>query len=154
MTNNNFLALKASYFFIILLLVITLVTGIVGYYLGTNRNKPLMTRQTNYSLANNFSNSNTFFDTQSATVNGKITKIDGKTLTVQNSRNQSQTFMISDRVFISTVSDKGTISSSSADLSKIKKGQNAFISLVNVGTTYKIASITYMNSIQPTASPR
>jgi hypothetical protein len=151
---------KVNYLLVVILVVVALITGIVGYFLGSGKGKAAMVSQNNYSSAN--SSSNPFFDTQTATLNGKITKVNGQTLTVQNNKNQTQDFMIADRIYISTVSDKGQAASPSSDLSKIQTDKKAFINLINTGGSYKVASITYVptatvpqpvNSIKPVTSP-
>jgi hypothetical protein len=136
---------KVNYLFIVLLVVVALLTGVAGYYLGSSKgNKGPLSSQMGASPAGN-----AFFDTQTATLNGKVTKVNGKTLTIQNSKNQTQDYTASDRIFITKISDKGVAASPSTDLNSVQLNQNAFVNLLLQDGSYKVVSITYTPATPP-----
>src|SRR5689334_1530011 len=115
---------KSNYLFVIILVIVALITGIAGYGLGK---KSEISPVTMVKTPNNESNqSDPFYDSQTASINGKITNVNGKTITVTNFKNATKNFELADKVYITTLSDKGTSASPSSDISKIELNKYAF----------------------------
>lgn len=118
----------------------------IGFLIGLNIKNKTAVNQSENALAQN--SEGAFLDSRSGSVNGSVIKVNGKTITLENSKKQTRDFEASDKVFILTSSEKGPASPSS-DLSKIEIGKNAFISFTMEGAIYKIHSITYLPTTPP-----
>lgn len=143
---------KVTYLVIVLLIVVAIIIGMIGYALGKNERGTTPSKEKT-TQANS---SNTFFDNEQASVNGKITNFDKakNIITVQNSKNASQDFTLSDKVFISSApADKTTPATPSSDLNKIELGKNAYINLIMSGGSYKVVTIGYMSDTNIPSSP-
>lgn len=94
-------------------------------------------------------NNNSIFAQQSATIQGKVTKVDGNTLTVQNNNNVSASFPSADKIFISKVESSNLSATPSSDLKTIELNRDAFINLQIVDGQYKIVSVAILPQLQP-----
>ncbi len=99
-----------------------------------------------------------FFDMQNASSEGKITKVSGELITIENLRKESMTFRVSKSL---TITDPGGNSTGAASgpvdptLNKTPQvGKRAFINYQFVGGEYQISSISYLpDSVAPAAVP-
>ncbi len=92
---------------------------------------------------------NPIFETQSATVYGTITKINGSTLSVTNDRGLTGDFLIFSKVAIytsdGTVKNKDgiAVASASSDLKTVEIGKQASLFLELINGEYQVVSISY-----------
>ena len=92
------------------------------------------------------------FDNQVAYLNGKITKLNGDTATVQNLAGKSDDFPLAKGILIYFPPNKNSSASpSSTDLKDIQLNKDAFISLGVVNGKFEISSISYT---LPTSNPK
>jgi hypothetical protein len=143
---------KFSYLIIVILIVVSLMTGLVGYYLGSNKNKTQPITQFPNSQT---SSPNSFFDSVQSSVKGKITNFDSnsKTITFQNTKNEEQSYQLANNVFIATIPEKGNPATPSTDIKKIETGKNAFLNLNSDNGVFKVNVITYVSSLTPPQPP-
>lgn len=87
--------------------------------------------------------------TQTATIKGKVLKVEGKLLTVQNSSGLTGDVLLSDNAVVSKVNKNGTFASPSADLSIIEPNQEAIITLAYTGGVYKATLIQFLPPLPP-----
>ena len=89
---------------------------------------------------------NPLFKTQSATFQGKITKINGKTLTVESDNGQKGEFGLSDNIIIYKFPNNSATASSSSDIKQIDTGKLVLISLNLINNKYQAVSISYFRT--------
>lgn len=90
-------------------------------------------------------NNTSLFDFQTAIFTGKITKIDGKKIWLENKYGVKGEAMISANVTITDVS-AGGIATPSGDLNKIKLNDDVSINFQVVNGQYEATSINYLSS--------
>lgn len=124
-----------------LLLVVGLV---VGFVLGKGLSKGGINSLT--SLDNS-----KLYTTQTATIRGKVTKVEGKTLTVQNSQGTTGTIEASDKVLVSKLRTAGSTApaSPSSDLKQVTLNEEVLITLQLTEGTYKAVLIQYLPPLPP-----
>lgn len=100
------------------------------------------------------SQDNSFFDSQSATVQGTITKITSSTVSITNDKGISGNLPISSKVLIydyNNVTQKNQeglpIASASSDLKKVEIGKKASLFLELIDGRYQVTSISYFPSL-------
>jgi len=91
---------------------------------------------------------NPLFKTQSATFQGKITKINGKTLTVESDNGQKGEFEISDNITIYTFPNNSPTASPSADLKLIETGKEVLVTLQLVDGKYEAVAMSYFRTVK------
>lgn len=90
----------------------------------------------------------TFFDTQNASVNGKIAKIAGNNVTIENKKKGSIEAVVSPEVII-TDNSTGEIASPSGDLKNIKLNTETFINFQFINGKFQVTNITFMPETPP-----
>lgn len=121
---------------VILGLVLIIISFFVGMFLGKGQ-------KTNFTPPGNVSQlSHPFFEEQSVSFQGKITKVLGNKITFERVDKQVGEFELSDKVAITNFNGSATASS---DLEKIQLNKNASIALDL--KTIKVASISYLPEI-------
>lgn len=139
------------YIFALSLLILGLA---VGFYFG-KRSQPYIESKT----ASNSISENNLYSSQTASIRGEITKIDGETLTIKNLNNQViGQQQVSTRLIVS----KGTLrpdktATPSSGISSIELNKEAFIQLEMMGGRYQVTSIQYLPpapSLPPVVAPK
>jgi len=138
--------------------VVIVLSAIVGFSAGrSNRigtttvtvpqgsNKPAVQVETTKSLQ---AAVNPLFKTQSATFQGKIDSVAGKTLQVTSDDGQKGEFGISDKAVIYKFTGTSTTASASSDVKAIDSGKQVLISLELLNGKYQAVSISYFRSTQ------
>ena len=131
----------------ILLLIIIFIIGLIlggvgGYFIKFNILPPKLTS----------TSSNTYkpdsFPFQTASVNGKITAVKDKIVTVQNQQtNQSATFPLSEHFFISRIDKDNKSATPSFDLKDIQTNKDVLVNLEFNNGKYEIIIITYTQPV-------
>lgn len=77
----------------------------------------------------------TFFDTQNASLSGKVTKVDGSTITIENKNGVSRQFTAAKFLTVPVVTSSGNLSTPSADLKTLETGKEytIFLTVQNGG---------------------
>ena len=89
---------------------------------------------------------NPLFKTQSATFQGKITSVSGRTLIVESDTGQKGEFEISEKVAIYKFAPNSSVASASADIKTIETGKQVLISLDLITGKYQAISISYFRT--------
>lgn len=135
------MAVKRVIIILVSIIILTLAFTL-GYFAARSQsadNLPPVIEQNG-----NFVKVSPIFDNQLATINGKITKLDGEIATVQNFAGKSDNFPLSKGVLIYLPPDKNSPSSpSSSDLKDIELNKDAFISLKAINERFELTSISY-----------
>jgi DNA/RNA endonuclease YhcR with UshA esterase domain len=82
------------------------------------------------------------FSSQTATIRGRITSINGQKMVIENDQKVSGEFSAG-RVVLVNEATNLTVASSSADLQKIQLNKEAVINLLYVEGRYVVTSLTY-----------
>lgn len=90
------------------------------------------------------------FKSQTATIQGTITKVEGETLTIQDEKSQTGDFKISPKVVIYKFAPNSPQASASSDLSSVETEKPTLLVLELKGGEYQIVSISYL---PPPAKP-
>lgn len=123
-------------------LILIILSGFIGYRIGYTQyksNPTALVSSSNSSQAASLSNA--IFAKQSATIQGKITKLAGNTASVINNTNNSGDFPVAKDVVVYTLARSGGSGSSAIGISNIPLNQSVVISLDLVGSSYQIISI-------------
>lgn len=128
--------------FSILSLIVIVIVGIGAFVLG-KQSANLGTLKNQVSVQNK--NANPLFTTQTATIRGKITKVDGNKLSIINSKNVQGEIEADKKVLITSLSlnPKTPSSSPSSDLKTIELNREVYISLELSGDKYERSSTAY-----------
>lgn len=129
-----------SKLYIAIAVLVIILVGIAGWIFINNRKagSPL-------STGGNTGNNTSLFDFQTAIFTGKITKIEGKKIWLENKYGVTGEAMISDNVTITDVS-AGGIATPSADLNKVKVDKDVSINFQVINGQYQATSINYLSS--------
>lgn len=144
------------FLYLIIALILVIVSGTVGYLAGKGTGASVTPIQ-----------SSKLFQTQTANIQGKITKVNGSTITIVDDKNQTGEFTLSPKaVFYKQdelpVPGKPYSASASSDMKSISLNTHAIISLEVVDGNYQVTSISYIpavlqapppDSIPPTPPP-
>lgn len=131
--------MKAAYSLVTIVLI--LVAGFVGYYVAKNNLTPEVITQTKTTEA---PKAQTIFTTQTATIQGTISKVDGNKLSVTNLKQENGQFTVSDKVVIYKFRSGSTQASASSDLKTIETGQQVLLNLELANGAYQVVSISYL----------
>lgn len=140
---------------LVLPIVLFLVIGVViGYLIGMQiAPKPQAVVNSTKQPEKVVYKSNPIFDHQTATITGKITKVEGDKITVMDSGNNSETFTLVKGAAIANVAGSKHVASSSS-IKNIPLNTNAYISLELIEGEYKVNSIFYGNYPASTPLPK
>lgn len=132
------------------LYILALVLFLVGLGLGLTLSKVNFFNQVSNITQNKQEDSlSKLLTTRSATIRGKVLKVEGKLLTVQNSSGMSGDVLLSDKAVVSKLNAAGRFASPSADLSSIDPTQEVLINLVYTDGNYKVSSIQFLPAFPP-----
>lgn len=122
-----------------LVIIGSLVIGaLIGY---TVANKASLKSTTNNTLPNQTKSGETIFYKQSAIIDGKVIGANNQTLTVQNSKGQSETFPVASNFIISRVVNN-QLASPSANIQDAKSDREVFVYLELNNGQYQITNVT------------
>lgn len=130
-----------------LLCVALLVAGLaVGFLVGKGGLSKVGT-----SPLVSLDNDSDLYTTQTATIRGKITKVNGDKLTVINSNNIEGEVETDDRIIITKLSlnPKAPSASSASDLKTLELNKEVNISLELSGNKYRAVLIQYLPALPP-----
>jgi hypothetical protein len=134
---------KSNLLFYIIIVVLVLVL-LPSLFLNVADLKKIFGKKTSENAA---LVKNSLFSYQTATINGKITKVQDRTLTVQNTKGVTGDVIASQNISIMSQGDNNPISTPSADLKKIELNKDASLTLTAVGEQYEVTVISYVQSI-------
>ena len=129
----------------LLLLVVGLVLGFLFGKNNQNISIPLIQNNQKEDQAN------AMFQSQSASAQGTITKVDGNNITFMTDDNKTGTFPLAPRFTIYKFA-KSAQAKAYSDIKDIELDKKAVIGLQLINNTYQITTITYP-FIQPQPSP-
>lgn len=86
------------------------------------------------------------FKSQTATFQGKITKINGKTLDVEADNGQKGRFDLSDKVIIYTFTGSTSIASPSTDLKLLETDKKVIINLELINGKFQAVAVSYFRT--------
>lgn len=129
-----------------LTVVLMLIAAIIGFVIGNL--KPVLSPSLP-QLSQNFTTQSApkdspLFDTQSATIIGSVTALNGNVLTITGQKNQSGQFSASNRMLTFKLSLTGPSSSPSADLKSVDLNKPAIFTLEKSADQYEVVSIRYL----------
>ena len=139
--------------YVILTVILMLTAGIAGYTVGNL--KPILkniTPQLNQNQTR-VTKTNPMFQSQSATVTGKIVSVNGSNITVTDAKNQTDQFPLSKRLIIFKLSAEGGISSPSADLKSIEVNKDATLNLELNNNHFEVVAIRYFSPVSAKTPP-
>ena len=122
-------------------IIILLLIGVIGLAAGFGIAKATIKTTTTKLLTD------TFYESQSASVNGRITNVDSdkKTITIKNSKNEERTLSVSDTIAISKpgqINQSGLPTQTSSNLKDIELNKEVGIMLSVINGDYKVTTIT------------
>ena len=127
------------------LLVIVVVVFLVGVFVGHSLlGQKVSEKGTSQTTP---PQKNALFQSQTASIQGKITKVEGSSISVESSQGQSGTFTASNRVVIYKFPAGSRQASASADLKSIELDKKVLLALTLINDNYQIASISYLPPI-------
>ena len=135
----------------ILVFISSLIVGIlIGLIIG-QKSSFLMSLKKNATdqpvlLQAGMIRTSSLFQSQSAIIQGKITKVENSSLTIEDKNKHSESFPIASTLVIYIPTSNSPISTASADLKFIKINELATILLQVIDSHYKIVSISYPNN--------
>lgn len=137
--------LYTRYFWISFFLVLLSFFG--GLFLGrfSPLSKPPVQTNLQAPAAKNLS-----FDSQQASIRGKLLKINASTITVLNSKNVSSEVKLASNVYVTKYDSKGkAVSSSSLNQEDIGKSVVVNLALIPPATEYQVIAVTFIPSLPP-----
>lgn len=124
------------------ILVLMFVAAVGGFYAGKTTilpGSPYTPTQTESAVL-----ASPVFASQTATVQGVITKVDGKIITVVGDKNMEDNFEVSDKLVIYKFTSGSPQASASSKLNSIDLNKNALIILELMENKYKVTSVSYL----------
>ncbi len=146
--NNELMPTSLNLKIVIGIVIFILLSAGVGYLVGAKKN-PAQNQAAKTSDQSSSPSKNSFFQTQTASLQGKITKVSESGITVENDKKESKTFAASNKLAIYKFATNSTQATPSSDLKAIETGKNAILNLELVGNDYQILSISYLPSVSP-----
>ncbi|OGE31578.1 hypothetical protein A2631_00385 [Candidatus Daviesbacteria bacterium RIFCSPHIGHO2_01_FULL_44_29] len=114
----------------------------VGFFAGRLTSRPLKTTSSPLEMAT--INGAELFDSQTATITGRVIKVTGEKLTIQDEQNQAADFPVISTVLISKPVNGRPVASQSGGLKNLELNEDALINLVFKNGEYTITAITYL----------
>lgn len=111
-----------------------------GFLVGKNTTQMKLITQP--AEQNQLPKANPIFSSQTATIQGEITKVNGSTLSVKTSNGQTEDFPVSSKVVIYKFSGKSPQASASSDLKSVTLGERVLIQLELKDNKYQVISIS------------
>lgn len=140
---------------IILLIALVLVLGLfVGYVLGNQTAKRKAFNYSSKPAEKVVYKTSPLFNGQTANVIGKITKIDGSKIVVEDSKKQIGSFTLYKKVAIINANAPGQIASPSSNIKDIQLNKEALIYLQLIDGDYQVLSIAFKNFPDSTPSAK
>lgn len=123
-----------------------LVIIVIAFLVGILVDRSMLQKNPNVTNQQPAVSKNSLFQTQSATLQGKITKVSDNNITVENDKGEFGTFTASPRMVIYKFNSGSRQATSSSDLKSIEQNQTVILTLTLSGNDYQIASISYIPS--------
>lgn len=139
----NFLIFNSKKLLAVFVVILIIISYLAGFF--TNR----LLGQSGKTIPNQ-TLTNSIFASQLATINGKITKIQGRTLSISGEKGDNINIEIGETVSISK-SVEGKLSSFT-DIKQIELNKAAVISLVGSNGKYAVSSIYYPTILKNVSS--
>lgn len=122
-------------------IVLILIAGAVGYYIAKNN------LTSTVGVPGNTQNApapkaQTIFQSQNATIQGTITKVEGQNISVTNVNGESGQFPVSSKVVIYKFRPGSSQASPSSELKDISINKPVLINLELTGGQYQVTSIS------------
>lgn len=112
-----------------------------GYIIATRKLAPMGGSQNQASPAPKAASK---FKYQTASVNGKVTKINDRTITVLDDKGETNDFNLSQSFTVSRYPGNSKVASTSALLNDNDLGKDALIVLVTQDGDFKVTSVSYL----------
>lgn len=136
--------------YLIIALIVALISGVLGFMAGQGRLVKTPLTSTIQSINTNSSiESSKLFQSQTANIQGKITKVSASSISVVDDKNQAGEFTVSKKLVIYKSQDlpvpgRPYTASASADLKSIDLNKSALISLEVIDGSYQVVSISFI----------
>ena len=91
----------------------------------------------------------TYFNTQTATVQGKISLVSGSTISIINDHNQTEQFSASPKIVVYKFTPGSTQSKAYPDIKALETGKEATFTLDLTNGSYQVVSVTYLGAPPP-----
>ena len=127
MTRNNIIAI-----------ILIIVFAVGGFLLGKS------VSQNSTQSKTTSPKQNSIFSSQTATIQGEITKVNNGTISVKSNSGQTGDFPLSPRAVIYQFKPGATTASASSDLKTIETGKPVVLVLELKDGTYQVVSISYI----------
>lgn len=131
-----------SYFYFIIGLILVIIAGLGGYFIGFSKPGAAPSSQQIAQKATQAAENSPIIKQQTATIQGKITSISDNAITVINDQNQSDQFSLSNKLVVYKPINTSQ-AGASTDVKDIKTDTLAFIILELVDGKYQVVSISY-----------
>jgi len=131
--------------YIIIILILILYSLVSSYFAFF----AIKTKSSTPSINETTQTESSFFDSQSATVKGKITQSSKETITVINEKDQTDTLPLSSNYLVTDLQNPATEASK---MKQIQTGKDAVINLTLEDDVYKVTYISYQTLIRPIGS--
>ena len=140
--NNKFMG---RVYYWLLLLVLVAIFGVGGYFIGSkysfkSGNNPSQM----YQMPGETPKANSFFNAQTATLQGVVTKISNTTLTLKSNTSQVSNFPLAKNFVVYTYTDISRTAATSSEVKSIQLNKNATFVLNLIDNTYQITTITFL----------
>lgn len=132
--------------YLLMLVVVGLACALVGFLVG----KSGLAGKNSSPGITPAATLNDLFTFQNATINGQVTKVDGKVLTVKNNKGVTGTVETADQVMVMIFSDNGSMASPSSDLKKVPLNKDL---MINLNMTDNKMKVTTISSAPPMLAP-
>ncbi len=129
--------------YLLTLVVLVLISGVGGFVLGRNNSGAISIPSTS---------SNSLYTSQTALIQGTVTKVTDKTITVKNTAGVEGTVELGSNVLISKLNTAqgGLPATPSSDLKQIELNKAAVVNLQMIDGKFKVMSVTSIPSQAPT----
>ncbi len=131
-----------SYFYFIVGLILVMLAGLGGYFIGFSKTGTAPSSQKIAQKATEAAENSPIIKQQTATIQGKITSISDSAITVVDEKNQSDQFSLSNRLVVYKPITAGQ-AGASTDAKDIQTNTLAFIVLELLDGKYQVVSISY-----------
>ena len=129
--------------YLTLTIILMVLAAVAGFYVGNSKGTKVSLLPNQINLPGT-TESSPLFGSQSATINGKITQLNGQTATVTDFKNQTAQFPVSLKVIIFKIGTNPALSSPSADLKSIELNRPAIINLGYTNNQFEITSVRFL----------
>ncbi len=141
--NNEFMR---KVYYSLGVLAIVVISGTIGYFIGTKYSPTSnSTSSQSYKMPGEKPKADSFFNAQTATLQGVVTKVStNKILTLKSKTSQVSDFPLAKNFVVYTYTDTSRTAAASSEVKSIQLNKNATFVLNLLDNTYQITTITFL----------